>query len=116
MDRGMKRNDMEKNLWGKGIWYSDKGEQISVKEMDDKRLLNTSLFLAKIAISTIHNNYFLLRSLHQDLTKVDDIYKNHFTERALDFVKAHPMWPFLKKELAKRKLYDTFIKRVEYLE
>jgi hypothetical protein len=116
MDRGTKRDDMEKNLWGEGIWYSGKGEQIPVEEMDNKRLLLTSLFLAKHAISTIHYNYFLSRSLHKDLAVFDDIYKNRFIERTLQFVKVHPIWPFLEKELTERKLYDTFVKRVEYLE
>ena len=84
--------------------------------MDNDRLLATSIFLAKHAISAIHYNYFLLRSLHKDLTMADDIYKNHFTEKTLQFVKAHPIWLFLEKELIERKLYDVFIKRVEYLE
>jgi hypothetical protein len=116
MDRGVTRNDMEKNLWGKGIWYSGKGEQIPVEMMDNERLNATAIFLAKHAISTIHNNYFFLRSKGEDTTVFDDIYKYHFTEKALQFVKAHPIWPFLEKELIKRMLYDAFIKRVEYME
>lgn len=99
--RAEKLADMTQNIWSVGKWYSRDGDIEVISEMDDKRVMSVAYHLKDRAVSTIH--FLLFKHPHDEQLRVR--YKVDFPNLVMDYIKVHPSWPFIKKEINDRDLY-----------